>query len=79
VEALGFVSKIQRPAKAERIIGKGLDSTDGIIIRSNKPSKMKPLNPHSFVTLPPDNPGISARASGSAQIRALEASLRKLG
>jgi hypothetical protein len=37
-----------------------------IIVLTNKPRKMKPLNPHSFVTLPPDNPGISSPASSSA-------------
>src|SRR5437899_885982 len=71
MEAQGFVSKTQRLAKADSIIRQGASLLDGMIILSNKLRKMKPLNPHSFVTLPPDNPGISARAVVSLLRRAI--------
>src|SRR6185312_11309095 len=92
METQGYVSKIHRIGKAGCV--QGLTPRDclwnppkrkgGSKIPFSKFSKMEPQVPHSFVTLPPDNPGYTTQPYRNPPFHAmclchLRKTLRKQG
>jgi hypothetical protein len=65
MEARGFVSKFRRGEKAHPLPGRMAPSArvsecEGIIVITKKIRRLKLLDPHPFVTLPPTIAAISA-------------------